>query len=104
MPGGKVRHLKLPSEGGQVTRQSFTFHFAKEQLEQADGDYPLRSNMTGEDPGVLWERYIQVTQVEATFRTMKSELGIRPIYHQLEHRVEAHIQVAFFGLLINRDA
>jgi transposase len=41
--------------------------------------------------------HIQLTQIEATFRTMKSELGIRPIYHQLEHRVEAHILVAFLA-------
>ena len=86
--------LKLPPEGVQVTRRSFTFHLEKEQLKQAelrDGHYLLRSNMTAEDPAVLWERYIQLTQIEAAFRTMKSELGIRPIDHQLEHRVEAHI-------------
>jgi hypothetical protein len=53
--------------------------------------------MVAENPAVLWERYIQLTQIEAAFRTMKSELGIRPIYHQLEHRVEAHILVAFLA-------
>jgi hypothetical protein len=92
--------LQLPPEGVAVTRQSFTFHLEKEQLKQAelrDGHYLLRSNMTAEDPTVLWERYIQLTQIEAAFRTMKSELGIRPIYHQLEHRVEAHILVAFLA-------
>ena len=92
--------LKLPPEGVQVTRQSFTFHLGKEQLQQAelrDGHYLLRSNLVAEDPAVLWERYIQLTQIEAAFRTMKSELGIRPIYHQLEHRVEAHILVAFLA-------
>jgi hypothetical protein len=46
---------------------------------------------------VLWERYIQLTQIEAAFKTMKSELGIRPIYHQLRHRVEAHILIAFLA-------
>ena len=44
-----------------------------------------------EDPAVLWERYIQLTQIEAAFKTLKSELGLRPIYHQVEKRVEAHI-------------
>jgi hypothetical protein len=48
-------------------------------------------------PGVLWERYIQLTQIEAAFKAMKSELGLRPIYHQLGHRVEAHILVAFLA-------
>jgi Transposase DDE domain len=92
--------IKIPPEGVAVTRQNFTFHLEKEQLRQAelrDGHYLLRSNMTAEDPAVLWERYIQLTQIEAAFRTMKSELGIRPIYHQLEHRVEAHILVAFLA-------
>lgn len=92
--------IKLPPEGVPVTRQSFTFHLEKEQLAQAelrDGHYLLRSNRTAENPAVLWERYIQLTQIEAAFRTMKSELGIRPIYHQLEHRVEAHILVAFLA-------
>jgi hypothetical protein len=50
-----------------------------------------------EDPAVLWDRYMQLTQIEATFKCLKSDLGIRPIYHQLEHRVEAHIMVAFLA-------
>jgi hypothetical protein len=65
--------------------------------ELRDGHYLLRSNMSDEDPAVLWERYLQLTQIEAAFRAMKSELGVRPIYHQLEHRVEAHIMVAFLA-------
>ena len=92
--------IKLPAEGVQVTPLSFSFHLERQQLKQAelrDGHYLLRSNMTAEDPAVLWDRYIQLTQIEAAFRTMKSELGIRPIYHQLEHRVEAHILVAFLA-------
>jgi len=92
--------IEIPSEGTRVTRESFTFHLEKERLKQAelrDGHYLLRSNMVAEDPEVLWERYVQLTQIEAAFRTMKSELGIRPIYHQLEHRVEAHILVAFLA-------
>jgi transposase len=92
--------IQIPPEGARVTRESFTFRLEKEQLKQAelrDGHYLLRSNMVAEDPQVLWERYVQLTQIEAAFRTMKSELGIRPIYHQLEHRVEAHILVAFLA-------
>ena len=57
--------------------------------------------MTGEDPAVLWERYVQLTQIEAAFKTMKSELGLRPIYHQLGHRVEAHILVAFLAYCLS---
>ena len=55
----------------------------------------LRTNLTGEDPAGLWDRSIQLTQIEAAFKCVQSELGLRRLYHQLEHRVEAHILVAF---------
>ena len=89
--------IHLPEEGEEVTRPTFTFHLDKEKLKKAerrDGHYLLRSNLVGEDPFVLWERYFQLTQIEAAFKTLKSELGLRPIYHQVEKRVEAHIFVA----------
>jgi transposase len=92
--------IRVPQAHEQVTRETFTFATDKEKLrkaEQRDGHYLLRSNLTAEDPGVLWERYVQLTQIEAAFKTMKSELGLRPIYHQLGHRVEAHILVAFLA-------
>jgi len=96
---GFVR-IWLPKHGEAVTRQSFTFAVDKDKLRKAelrDGHYLLRSNLAGEDPAVLWDRYVQLTQVEAAFKTMKSELGLRPIYHQVEQRVEAHILVAFLA-------
>ena len=92
--------LTIPPEGVAVTRRNFSFQVDKEKLQQTelrDGHYLLRSNLVGEDPAVLWERYTQLTQIEAAFKTMKSELGVRPIYHQLEDRVEAHILVAFLA-------
>ena len=46
---------------------------------------------------MLWDRYVQLTQIEAAFKCLKSDLGIRPIHHQLEHRVDAHILVAFLA-------
>lgn len=93
-----ARDKLLERIGAAVTRASFTFRLDKEELKRAqlrDGHYLLRSNLTGEDPSVLWERYVQLTEIEAAFKTMKSELGIRPIYHQLASRVEAHTLVAF---------
>ena len=96
--------IQVPPEGTAVTRANFTFRIEKEKLKQAelrDGHYLLRSNLVGEDPAVLWERYVQLTQIEAAFKSMKSELGIRPIYHQLEHRVEAHILVAFLAYCLH---
>jgi transposase len=97
--------IRVPKAEEEITRQTFTFALNKEKLrraEQRDGHYLLRSNLTGEDPAVLWERYVQLTQIEAAFKTMKSELGLRPIYHQLGRRVDAHILVAFlaYALLV----
>ena len=46
---------------------------------------------------MLWTRYVQLTQIESVFRSLKSELGIRPIYHQLEHRADAHVFIAFLA-------
>ena len=65
------------------------------------GHYLLRSNLVGENPSVLWECYIQLTQIEAAFRTLKSELGLRPIYHQVEKRVEAHLFAAFLAYALS---
>jgi transposase len=92
--------IHLPPPGQAVTRQSFSFQLDKTKLktlEQRDGHYLLRSNLTGEDPTVLWTLYVQLTQIESVFRCLKSELGIRPLYHQLEHRAEAHVLIAFLA-------
>jgi Transposase DDE domain len=96
--------LRLPKEGEKVTRQTFSFHLDKEKLQKAelrDGHYLLRSNLLAEKPEVLWELYILLTQIEAAFKTLKSELGLRPIYHQVEKRVEAHIFVAFLAYALS---
>jgi transposase len=93
-------HLQVPGEDQEVTRETFQFRVDKKKLQAAewrDGHYLLRSNLTAGDPSVLWARYVQLTQIESVFRSLKSELGIRPIYHQLEHRVDAHILIAFLA-------
>jgi transposase len=92
--------INLPKASQEVTREAFTFQIDKAKLSEAqlrDGHYLLRTNLVAEDPTVLWDRYMQLVQIEAAFKCLKSELGIRPIYHQLEHRVEAHILVAFLA-------
>jgi transposase len=92
--------ITLPKAGQEVSRETFTFRLDKVKLKEAelrDGHYLLRTNLVSEDPAVLWERYMQLTQIEAAFKCLKSDLGIRPIHHQLEHRVEAHILVAFLA-------
>jgi transposase len=62
-----------------------------------EGAYLLRTNLKEERTEELWKKYIQLTEAEAVFRALKSELAIRPIFHQKEHRVKAHILVAFLG-------
>ena len=92
--------IQMPPAGQAVTRQTFSFQVDKAKLkaaEQRDGHYLLRSNLTGEDPAVLWTRYVQLTQIESVFRSLKSELSIRPIRHQLEHRADAHVLIAFLA-------
>ena len=61
------------------------------------GAYLLRTNLDPMDPDALWRQYVQLTEVEAAFRALKSELAIRPIWHHIQRRVEAHILVAFLG-------
>jgi hypothetical protein len=62
-----------------------------------DGAYLLRSNMARLDPAILWRQYVQLTEVEEAFRVLKSELNIRPIWHRIDRRVEAHVLIAFMG-------
>jgi transposase len=93
-------HIDVPGEQQPVTRTSFQFRVDKAKLKAAelrDGHYLLRSNLTEADPAVLWTRYVQLTQIEAVFRSLKSDLRVRPIHHQLEHRADAHILIAFLA-------
>jgi transposase len=66
-------------------------------LEAREGAYLLRTNLIVDGAADLWKKYMQLTEVEAAFRTLKSELAIRPLFHQLEKRVKAHVLVAFLG-------
>lgn len=85
---GKEGFLKLTWEKREEWRQ---------WAELSDGCYILRTNLTGWAPEKLWKTYIQLTVAEAAFRTEKTELHIRPIWHQLEHRVKAHILFSFLA-------
>lgn len=69
---------------------------------QAQGAYLLRTNCLAKDPARLWQWYLQLTQAEAAFRTEKSDLHLRPIFHQKTERVEAHILVRFLALALWR--
>jgi transposase len=62
-----------------------------------DGAYLLRTNLAEHTPEALWKMYVQLTEVEAVFRALKTDLAIRPIWHWVGSRVEAHVMVAFLG-------
>jgi transposase len=96
--------IRIPSAGQRVRPENFEFALEKQKLREAeliDGHYLLRSNLAAEDPALLWQRYIQLTQIESVFRSLKSDLGIRPIYHQKQERAEAHILVAFLAYALS---
>jgi transposase len=79
---------------------SFTYRLDRKKLQQTrrrEGRYLLRTNLTETDPVRLWEYYLQLTQVEEAFRTLKSDLAIRPIFHQNGERIEAHVFIAFLS-------
>src|ERR1700674_634166 len=69
----------------------------KNWRESREGTYLLRTNLKAETAEELWTKYMQLTEAEASFRALKSELSIRPLFHQLEPRVKAHVMVAFLG-------
>ena len=101
---GLVR-IQVPAPDEPVTATTFTFALNRKKLRQVrrrEGRYLLRSNLASNDPVQLWTWYIQLTEVEQAFKELKGDLSIRPIYHQLETRIEAQIFVAFlaYGLQV----
>jgi transposase len=66
-----------------------------------EGRYLLRTNLTETDPAKLWEHYLQLTQVEEAFKNLKGDLSLRPIYHQREDRIEAHIFISFLAYCLH---
>jgi transposase len=93
-----------PPKSERSRRVSFGFTLARAQLRltrRREGRYLLRSNLTGTEPAQLWEFYLQLVEVEAAFKDLKSELAIRPIFHQRGDRIEAHIFVAFLAYCVH---
>ena len=67
------------------------------EARRREGSYLLRSNLTDRDPAQLWAFYLQLVEVEQAFKELKNDLAVRPIYHQTDARIEAHIFVAFLA-------
>ena len=96
--------MGVPAEDQPVNPQTFHWKLNRgkyRQVHRRDGRYLLRSNQTAGDPNELWRQYMILTEVEDAFRNLKGDLAIRPIYHQLESRVEAHIFIAFIAYCLH---
>ncbi len=90
----------------EVAKQdaSFTYRLNREKLRRArrrEGRYLLRTNLTESDPAKLWSLYLQLVAVEEAFKNLKGDLAVRPIFHQKENRVEAHIFVSFLAYCLH---
>ena len=96
--------VRVPKADEEVNQGTFDWRLRKKKLRDVrrrEGRYLLRTNLTEEDPAKLWQYYIQLTQVEEAFKNLKGDLGLRPIYHQKEERIEAHIFVAFLSYCLH---
>src|SRR5215813_9633803 len=83
---------------------SFSYRLNRSKLKKVrrrEGRYLLRTNLTEQDPVKLWEYYLQLVAVEEAFKNLKGDLAIRPIYHKLESRIEAHIFIAFLAYCLH---
>ncbi|MGH7158389.1 MAG: IS1634 family transposase [Candidatus Binatia bacterium] len=92
--------IKMPEPSGS----SFSFRLNRQKLRavrRREGRYLLRSNICGKEPAELWQFYIQLVEIEAAFKNLKDDLSLRPIHHQLQHRIEAHIFIAFIAYCLH---
>ncbi len=92
--------ITLPSPHEPITPDTFRFRLCKDKLRKVrrqEGQYLLRSNLCAEDPATLWNYYMRLSEVEQAFKTLKMDLSLRPIHHQKDQRIEAHIFVAFLA-------
>jgi transposase len=96
--------LHLPSSGKPADTGTLRFELDRQKLKATrrhEGQYLLRSNLTGEDPGELWRNYMNLVRIEESFRTLKGDLGLRPVFHQLDGRIEAHVFISFLAYCLH---
>jgi len=96
--------IVVPEARTHPANVSFSFRLNRQKLREVrrrEGRYLLRTNLTGRDPAQLWQFYIQLVEIEAAFKNLKDDLKLRPIYHQLQSRIEAHIFVAFIAYCLH---
>jgi hypothetical protein len=100
----RLIEITLPAIGEPINARTFHWRINLEKyrrLQSRDGRYLLRTNQAADDPAVLWKQYMTLTEVEEAFRNLKGDLAIRPIHHQLESRIEAHIFISFLAYCLH---
>ena len=100
----KLLEIQWPESSEGVDARSFRFKLRRDKYRlwrRREGPYLLRTHLTGSDPKVLWEYYLQLVEIEAVFKNLKDDLLLRPIFHQKESRIEAHIFVAFLAYCLS---
>ena len=100
----RLLDIQWPEKDQEVNAQTFTFRLDRSRYRRwrrREGRYLLRTNLTNSDPKALWEYYLQLTAIEAAFKNLKGDLCIRPIFHQKESRIEAHIFVAYLAYCLH---
>jgi transposase len=100
----RLLDVTIPAINEPINEETFFWKINRSKYRQVcsrDGRYLLRTNQTATDPAELWKQYMVLTEVEEAFRNLKGDLAVRPIYHQLEHRIEAHIFVAFLAYCLH---
>ena len=95
----RLIEVAVPKHGASFTYQ--LDHNKLRQVRRREGRYLLRTNLTASDPAKLWQFYLQLVEVEAAFKTLKGDLAIRPIFHQEQLRIEAHIFIAFLAYCLH---
>jgi hypothetical protein len=96
--------ITVPKARQPVNRGTFQFALLKDKIHSAqerDGHYLLRGFGAGDEAAPLWERYMQLTEIEGAFKTLKSDLQLRPVRHHVELRIEAHILVCFLAYCLS---
>jgi transposase len=101
--GRDARHVKVEVDlSGEGENQTATVRYELDKAKlrvarRREGRYLLRTNLKDKDPAALWEFYLQLNEVEQAFKELKGELALRPIYHQNESRIQAHIFISFLA-------
>ena len=96
--------VRTPGKDQEINERTFSWRLRKKKLRQVrrrEGRYLLRTNLREEDPAQLWQYYLQLTQVEEAFKNLKGDLALRPIFHQHQSRIEAHLFVSFLAYCLH---